>query len=189
MPVSAMVQATTTSLTFVPLFAMDHLILRQTKSLSSSFVDLSYYGTHRTANGRRGHCSATRTHGGGQLRTVPTIRKSTLLVGTLTTAGRCQSAHRKNWSQPSNGGIRIPRRSPSWFELDCNLAKGTGRRPGPGRTDCQAIGHSAVDGQSDQRMVQVLGSERGRHARSAMGTNALPLDLAVEIEAIVRVRG
>ena len=77
MPVSAMVQATTTSLTFVPLFAMDHLILRQTKSLSSSFVDLSYYGTHRTSNGRRGHFSATRTHGGGQLRTVPTIRKST----------------------------------------------------------------------------------------------------------------
>jgi len=47
--------------------------------------------------------------------------------------------------------------------------------------------HKVVNGCSDL-MVQVFGSERGMHARSAIGTNALPLDLSVEIEAIVRVR-
>lgn len=46
--------------------------------------------------------------------------------------------------------------------------------------------HKVVNGCSDL-MVQVFG-ERGVHARSAIGTNALPLDLAVEIEAIVRVK-
>ena len=47
--------------------------------------------------------------------------------------------------------------------------------------------HKVVNGCSDL-MVQVFGTERGKHARSAIGTNALPLDLSVEIEAIVRVR-
>lgn len=47
--------------------------------------------------------------------------------------------------------------------------------------------HKVVNGCSDL-MVQVFGEERGLHARSAIGTNALPLDTAVEIEAIVRVK-
>ena len=47
--------------------------------------------------------------------------------------------------------------------------------------------HKVLNGCSDL-MVEVFGQERGRHARSAIGTNALPLDLAVEIEAIVRIR-
>lgn len=36
------------------------------------------------------------------------------------------------------------------------------------------------------KMIQVLG-DAGVHARSAVGTNALPLNVAVEIEAIVEV--
>lgn len=42
-----------------------------------------------------------------------------------------------------------------------------------------------VNGFSDL-MVEVFG-ERGKHARSAIGTNALPGNIAVEIECIVRV--
>jgi enamine deaminase RidA (YjgF/YER057c/UK114 family) len=43
-----------------------------------------------------------------------------------------------------------------------------------------------VNGASDL-IVEVLG-EAGRHARTAVGTNVLPFDLAVEIEAIFEVR-
>lgn len=42
-----------------------------------------------------------------------------------------------------------------------------------------------VNGASDL-LVQVFG-DKGRHARSAVGTNALPLNVPVEIEAIVEV--
>ncbi|KAM3569284.1 hypothetical protein VYU27_008615 [Nannochloropsis oceanica] len=44
---------------------------------------------------------------------------------------------------------------------------------------------TVVNGASDF-FVQVLG-EKGVHARSAVGTNALPLNIPVEIEAIVEV--
>lgn len=44
---------------------------------------------------------------------------------------------------------------------------------------------SVVNGASDL-LVEVL-EERGRHARSAVGTNCLPLNIPVEIEAIVEV--
>jgi enamine deaminase RidA (YjgF/YER057c/UK114 family) len=47
--------------------------------------------------------------------------------------------------------------------------------------------HKVVNGCSDL-LVQVFGDPQGVHARSAIGTNALPLDLSVEIEAIVRFR-
>lgn len=47
--------------------------------------------------------------------------------------------------------------------------------------------HKVVNGCSDL-MIQVFGKERGLHARSAIGTNALPLDISVEIEAIVRIK-
>jgi len=47
--------------------------------------------------------------------------------------------------------------------------------------------HKVVNGCSDL-MVEVFGEERGLHARSAIGTNALPLDISVEIEAVVRIR-
>jgi enamine deaminase RidA (YjgF/YER057c/UK114 family) len=46
--------------------------------------------------------------------------------------------------------------------------------------------HKVLNGCSDL-MGEVFG-ERGIHSRSAIGTNALPLDLMVEIEAIVRFR-
>jgi enamine deaminase RidA (YjgF/YER057c/UK114 family) len=47
--------------------------------------------------------------------------------------------------------------------------------------------HKVINGCSDL-MIQVFGKERGLHARSAIGTNALPLDTSVEIEAIVRIK-
>lgn len=47
--------------------------------------------------------------------------------------------------------------------------------------------HKVVNGCSDL-FCEVFGKERGMHARSAIGTNALPLGIAVEIEAIVLVR-
>ncbi len=42
-----------------------------------------------------------------------------------------------------------------------------------------------INGASDL-LVEVFG-ERGRHARSAVGVNALPMNIAVEIEMIVEV--
>jgi enamine deaminase RidA (YjgF/YER057c/UK114 family) len=47
--------------------------------------------------------------------------------------------------------------------------------------------HKVVNGCSDL-IVEVFEKERGTHARSAIGTNALPLDLSVEIEAIVEFK-
>ena len=47
--------------------------------------------------------------------------------------------------------------------------------------------HKVINGCSDL-MMEVFGKERGLHARSAIGTNALPLNLSVEIEAIVRIK-
>jgi len=44
-----------------------------------------------------------------------------------------------------------------------------------------------IDGASDL-LVQVFG-EQGKHARSAVGMNALPFNIAVEIEMIVEVEG
>ncbi|TMW55533.1 hypothetical protein Poli38472_010415 [Pythium oligandrum] len=44
---------------------------------------------------------------------------------------------------------------------------------------------AVINGASDL-LVQIFG-DKGKHARSAVGTNALPLNVAVEIEAIVEV--
>ena len=44
-----------------------------------------------------------------------------------------------------------------------------------------------VNGASDF-FVEVLGEAKGKHARSAVGTNALPLNVPVEIEMIVEVQ-
>lgn len=52
----------------------------------------------------------------------------------------------------------------------------------PGFTDQPQV----VNGCSDL-LVEVLG-ERGRHSRSAVGVAALPLDAAVEVEAIFAIR-
>jgi enamine deaminase RidA (YjgF/YER057c/UK114 family) len=43
-----------------------------------------------------------------------------------------------------------------------------------------------VDGFSDL-MVEVFGTDRGRHARSAVGMAELPLDFPVEVEAVFEV--
>ena len=45
---------------------------------------------------------------------------------------------------------------------------------------------AVVNGASDL-IVEVFG-EKGRHARSALGTNALPMGIPVEIEMIVQVK-
>jgi enamine deaminase RidA (YjgF/YER057c/UK114 family) len=47
--------------------------------------------------------------------------------------------------------------------------------------------HLVVNGCSDL-LVQVFGPDIGQHARSAIGTNALPLNALVEIEAIIQIR-
>ena len=46
--------------------------------------------------------------------------------------------------------------------------------------------HLVLNGASDV-MMSVF-EDRGYHARSAIGTNTLPLDIAVEVEAIVKVK-
>ena len=46
--------------------------------------------------------------------------------------------------------------------------------------------HLVMNGCSDV-MMEIFG-DRGYHARSAIGTNTLPLGIAVEVEAIVKVR-
>ena len=43
-----------------------------------------------------------------------------------------------------------------------------------------------IDGCSDL-LVEVLGAERGRHARASAGMGSLPGQITVEIEAVVRV--
>jgi len=47
--------------------------------------------------------------------------------------------------------------------------------------------HAAVINGASDLFVQVLGTERGAHARSAIGVSQLPLGAAVEVEAILEV--
>jgi enamine deaminase RidA (YjgF/YER057c/UK114 family) len=66
---------------------------------------------------------------------------------------------------------------------DVTLVKITGFvNSAPGFTEQPAV----VNGASDL-FVQVLGAERGAHARSAIGVAQLPLGAAVEVEAILEV--
>jgi enamine deaminase RidA (YjgF/YER057c/UK114 family) len=44
-----------------------------------------------------------------------------------------------------------------------------------------------VDGCSDL-LLEVFGKPVGYHARSAIGTNTLPVDVSVEIEAVVQIK-
>ena len=46
--------------------------------------------------------------------------------------------------------------------------------------------HLVLNGASDF-MIEVFGADRGMHARSAIGTSVLPLNIAVEVEAVIRV--
>lgn len=47
--------------------------------------------------------------------------------------------------------------------------------------------HLVMDGCSDV-LIQIFGKSVGYHARSAIGTSTLPLDMVVEVEAIVQVK-
>jgi enamine deaminase RidA (YjgF/YER057c/UK114 family) len=66
---------------------------------------------------------------------------------------------------------------------DVTMVKITGFvNSAPGFTEQPAV----INGASDL-FVQVLGTERGAHARSAIGVAQLPLGAAVEVEAILEV--
>ena len=47
--------------------------------------------------------------------------------------------------------------------------------------------HLVMDGCSDV-IMEVFGKPVGYHARSAIGTSTLPLDMSVEVEAIVQIK-
>jgi enamine deaminase RidA (YjgF/YER057c/UK114 family) len=47
--------------------------------------------------------------------------------------------------------------------------------------------HKVMDGCSDL-IMEVFGQPVGYHARSAIGTSTLPLDMSVEVEAIVQIK-
>ena len=47
--------------------------------------------------------------------------------------------------------------------------------------------HLVMDGCSDV-IMEVFGKSVGYHARSAIGTNTLPVDISVEVEAIVQIK-
>jgi len=47
--------------------------------------------------------------------------------------------------------------------------------------------HLVMDGASDV-LMEIFGDKVGYHARSAIGTNTLPLDMTVELEAIVKIK-
>jgi enamine deaminase RidA (YjgF/YER057c/UK114 family) len=47
--------------------------------------------------------------------------------------------------------------------------------------------HKVMDGCSDV-IMEVFGQPVGYHARSAIGTSTLPLDMSVEVEAIVQIK-
>lgn len=46
--------------------------------------------------------------------------------------------------------------------------------------------HLVMDGCSDV-IMEVFGKDVGYHARSAIGTSALPEDISVEVEAIIEI--
>ena len=47
--------------------------------------------------------------------------------------------------------------------------------------------HLVMDGCSDV-IMEVFGESAGYHARSAIGTSTLPIDISVEVEAIVQIK-
>ena len=47
--------------------------------------------------------------------------------------------------------------------------------------------HLVMDGCSDV-IMEVFGKPVGYHARSAIGTSTLPLDMSVEVEAIIQIK-
>ncbi|MEA5427655.1 RidA family protein [Arcicella lustrica] len=53
-------------------------------------------------------------------------------------------------------------------------------------SDSEFFDHPKVINGTSNLMIQVFG-EKGKHARSALGVNALPFNMAVEVEMIVEV--
>lgn len=54
-------------------------------------------------------------------------------------------------------------------------------------TDSFTDQHLVLNGCSDM-LMEVFGMDKAFHARSAIGSNSLPLGAAVEVEAIVRIK-
>ena len=54
-------------------------------------------------------------------------------------------------------------------------------------TTCFKEQHLVMDGCSDV-LMEVFDKPVGYHARSAIGTSTLPLDMVVEVEAIVQIK-
>jgi enamine deaminase RidA (YjgF/YER057c/UK114 family) len=54
-------------------------------------------------------------------------------------------------------------------------------------TDLFKEQHLVMDGCSDV-IMEVFGKPVGYHARSAIGTSTLPLDMSVEVEVIVQIK-
>ena len=51
---------------------------------------------------------------------------------------------------------------------------------------CRYIGKPFVVQRDSDLMVEIFGN-KGKHSRSAVGTNALPLNVPVEIDALIEV--
>jgi enamine deaminase RidA (YjgF/YER057c/UK114 family) len=49
------------------------------------------------------------------------------------------------------------------------------------------VDHTAVANGASDLLVEILGAERGMHARLAVGVSSLPANLALEIQAVVEV--
>jgi enamine deaminase RidA (YjgF/YER057c/UK114 family) len=47
--------------------------------------------------------------------------------------------------------------------------------------------HLVMDGCSDV-IMEIFGKQVGYHARSAIGTSTLPVDISVEVEAVVQIK-
>ena len=69
-----------------------------------------------------------------------------------------------------------------WEKLDCFVKLGGFVNCNQGYTNHPQI----INGASDL-LVKIFG-EQGRHARFAVGSNALPLNISVEIDAVIKIK-
>lgn len=67
--------------------------------------------------------------------------------------------------------------------VECVVKLGVFVNSAPGFTDQPKVANGASE------LMQALFGDSGRHARSAVGVAALPLGAAVEVDAIVAIRG
>ena len=70
----------------------------------------------------------------------------------------------------------------NWNKLDTFIKLG-------GFVNCQNdfTEHPKIINGASDLLVKIFG-DQGRHARYAIGSNSLPMDIAVEIEAIIKLK-